>query len=211
VQELGLLDKLDFAEGEIKSDLKISHKLIKELNTVILVENYKKRVIDANGDQFFVDVIVGEYKTKNNHVQRRDGGIFNFAEAVETQALMQDLIDRYEKNKHSLHPLILASMFHYKFIRIHPFDDGNGRVCRLLVNMILMNAGYPLFMVPMNQKDEYYDILEYMDKQYPSLYDAINSTDSEKYTIFTDYLAQRVLWSVDQMIEIREEKSDLIS
>jgi Fic family protein len=94
-------------------------------------------------------------------------------------------------------------MFHYKFIRIHPFDDGNGRVCRLLVNMILMNAGYPLFIVPTNQKDEYYDLLEYLDKQFTDLYEVITSNESEKFEPLTDYIAKRVMWSIDKMIKVR--------
>jgi Fic family protein len=206
VQQLWLLDKLDFAEVEIKSDFKISHKLIKELNKIILVEDYKKRVIDENWDQFFVDVIVWQYKAKNNHVKRRDGSIFNFSEYTETHALMQDLIDWFENNKNKLHPIILATMFHYKFIRIHPFDDGNGRVCRLLVNMILMNAGYPLFIVPSSQKEEYYDLLEYMDWKYKDIYEAIKDYTIKNYEPFIGYFANRVWWSIDKMIWVRKRK-----
>jgi Fic family protein len=205
-----LLDKLDFAEVEMKSDLKLSHKLIKELNKIILVEDYQKRVIDENGDQRFEEVKVGQYKMKNNHVKRRDGSSFKFAEVGETQALMQDLIDRYEKKKADLPPVVLASMFHYKFIRIHPFDDGNGRVCRLLVNMMLMNAGYPLFIVPADQKDEYYDLLEYLDQQFSDLYAVIQSDESENFSVFTDYIAKRVLWSIEQMIQVRHKAHEKI-
>ncbi len=205
IQQLWFLDKLDFTEGEIKSDLKITHKLIRELNKIILIENYKKRVIDHNWDQFFVDVIVWQYKSKNNHVKRRDWSIFHFAETSETQALMQDLIDWFEKNKNSLHPIVLATIFHYKFIRIHPFDDWNGRVCRLLVNMILMHFWYPLFITPTAQKEEYYDILEYMDWQFDDIYSVIQSTSTEEYSEFVKYVANRVLWSIQQMIDIRKK------
>jgi Fic family protein len=207
ITTLGLMDKLNFAETEIKAnaEIEIFHKLIKELNKMILVEDYKKRVIDVNGDQLFEEVKVGQYKTKNNHVKRRDGSTFKFADVSETQALMTDLIARYNKKKDELHPIVLASMFHYKFIRIHPFDDGNGRVCRLLVNMMLMNAGYPLFIVPTDQKDEYYDLLEYLDQQFPDLYEAIKSDESEKFIPWTEYITQRVIWSIDQMIQVRHQ------
>ncbi|MDR3169156.1 MAG: Fic family protein [Candidatus Peribacteria bacterium] len=178
---------------------------MKELNKMILVEDYNKRVIDENGDQFFETVKVGQYKSKDNHVKRREGNIFKFADVSETQALMTDLISRYEKNKAEFHPVVVASMFHYKFIRIHPFDDGNGRVCRLLVNMMLMNAGYPLFIVPTDQKDEYYDILEYLDQQFTDVYAVINSNESEKFDTFTDYIAKRLIWSIDKMIQVRQQ------
>lgn len=207
ISQLWLLDKLNFAEDEMKSDLQITHGLIRDLNKMILVENYKKRVIDSNGDQFFVDVVVGQYKTKNNHVQRRNGSLFYFADVSETQSLMQDLINRYTENKDKIHPIALATMFHYKFIRIHPFDDGNGRVCRLLANIILMHYGYPLFIVPPKQKDEYYDMLEYVDGQFENIPDVLQSNDIDKFRPFIEYVAQRIWRSIDHMISMRKQKT----
>jgi Fic family protein len=56
--------------------------------------------------------------------------------------LLQDLFDWINQNPLKLHPVLLAGIFHYEFVSIHPFSDGNGRVTRLLVKLLLDQAGY---------------------------------------------------------------------
>ena len=64
---------------------------------------------------------------------------------------------------HELHPIELAALLHYRFIRIHPFEDGNGRVARLLVNYILLKHEFPMIIVPSKEKKEYLDALNKCD------------------------------------------------
>ena len=58
MQKMGLLDRLDFAENVMKSGFHLTQVLVRDLHKLILVENFKKRVLDENGDQFFTDVVV---------------------------------------------------------------------------------------------------------------------------------------------------------
>ncbi|XP_063171632.1 protein adenylyltransferase FICD [Candoia aspera] len=60
----------------------------------------------------------------------------------------------------SLHPVEFAALAHYKLVYIHPFVDGNGRTSRLLMNLILMQAGYPPITIRKEQRAEYYHALE---------------------------------------------------
>lgn len=60
----------------------------------------------------------------------------------------------------SLHPVEFAALAHYKLVYIHPFVDGNGRTSRLLMNLILMQAGYPPITIRKEQRAEYYHVLE---------------------------------------------------
>lgn len=60
----------------------------------------------------------------------------------------------------SLHPIKLAAIAHYKLVTIHPFYDGNGRTSRLLMNLVLMHAGYPPVLIKVEEKHEYYKYLE---------------------------------------------------
>ncbi|XP_027718804.1 protein adenylyltransferase FICD [Vombatus ursinus] len=59
-----------------------------------------------------------------------------------------------------LHPVEFAALAHYKLVYIHPFIDGNGRTSRLLMNLILMQAGYPPITIRKEQRSEYYHVLE---------------------------------------------------
>ncbi|XP_006870489.1 PREDICTED: adenosine monophosphate-protein transferase FICD [Chrysochloris asiatica] len=60
----------------------------------------------------------------------------------------------------NLHPVEFAALVHYKLVYIHPFIDGNGRTSRLLMNVILMQAGYPPITIRKEQRSEYYHVLE---------------------------------------------------
>lgn len=60
----------------------------------------------------------------------------------------------------SLHPVEFSALAHYKLVYIHPFIDGNGRTSRLLMNLILMQAGYPPVTIRKEQRSEYYHVLE---------------------------------------------------
>lgn len=77
------------------------------------------------------------------------------------QALMDEFIDWLNsEGTAELHPIKLSAIAHYKLVTIHPFYDGNGRTSRLLMNLVLMHAGYPPVMIRVEQKHEYYKHLE---------------------------------------------------
>lgn len=77
---------------------------------------------------------------------------------------MKRLIEWYNKNENKLHPLALATIFHHKFEKIHPFMDGNGRTGRILANYILMSKGYPPAIFRKRKRPEYIMELNKADK-----------------------------------------------
>lgn len=70
----------------------------------------------------------------------------------------------YSANKNKLHPFELASLVHAKLTWIHPFEDGNGRTARTIMNFILMKKGFPMFFIPFEKREKYYQALEIADK-----------------------------------------------
>lgn len=78
------------------------------------------------------------------------------------QEQMEQLMAWYEVEKLNLHPIELAALFHFRFVYIHPFADGNGRTARLLMNLILMRHGYPPAIVKADPQLRmvYYESLE---------------------------------------------------
>ncbi len=70
----------------------------------------------------------------------------------------------YSANKNKLHPFELATMIHAKLTWIHPFEDGNGRSARAIMNFILIKKSFPMFFIPFEKIEEYYQSLEIADK-----------------------------------------------
>lgn len=62
--------------------------------------------------------------------------------------LVAQLVDNINQRRSSLHPVLLAATAHHRLVDIHPFLDGNGRTARLLMNLILVNQGYPVVSIP---------------------------------------------------------------
>ena len=73
---------------------------------------------------------------------------------------LTNLTNWYRNNKNKLHPIILAFEFHKRYEFIHPFRDGNGRTGRLIMNKILISAGYPPIIVYKGNKTTYFNLLE---------------------------------------------------
>ena len=84
--------------------------------------------------------------------------------ACEIPDLMRELLDWLNINPDELRPIELAAVFHYKLVAIHPFDDGNGRVGRLLMNLLLINSGYTLTVIKKVDRRKYYDTLKKADR-----------------------------------------------
>jgi Fic family protein len=73
--------------------------------------------------------------------------------------LLQSLIDFVNTNPMQLNDVILATLFHHRFVWIHTFFDGNGRTVRLAMNLLLMRSGYPPAIILKNDRKKYYDAL----------------------------------------------------
>jgi len=78
----------------------------------------------------------------------------------EIQPLLREFFRWYSRNKKTLHPVELAAAVHLKFVTIHPFSDGNGRISRLLMNFVLERNGYPPMNIPYGNRMRYYNALE---------------------------------------------------
>ena len=75
---------------------------------------------------------------------------------TEVKKHMLNFLKWYSANKTKLHPFELAALVHAKLTWIHPFEDGNGRTARSVMNFILMKKGFPMFFIPFEKREEYY-------------------------------------------------------
>ena len=206
-------------------DKPLTQTFIRQLHHTLLREDYEVYRKLPGGEYTSYTVHAGVYKTRPNSVISRTGERFEYASPEETPALMTDLVDWYneEERKGAMHPVELAALFHYRYIRIHPFEDGNGRIARLLVNYILARHHYPMVVVRSRKKTEYLDALSAADKEVGAL-----PSKGAKATLiqirhflsyFTDLVTQEIIsnvrfvtekdkqnwWYDGEMIRLRSE------
>lgn len=158
-------DAIDLMFSIIKDERPISEIDIKQINQMLLKEPYDSIVINSDGLKLTRKIIPGQYKSQPNHVRTISGAIHYYAEPQEVPILIKELVDwlNLELNQMKTHPFIIASILHHKFVAIHPFDDGNGRIARILMNLILIKFGYTVLVLKNENKLEYYGALEVAD------------------------------------------------
>lgn len=145
----------------------LTQNFIRQLHKVLLREDYTVyRDLPLGGTTSYT-VHEGQYKTRPNSVITRYGDRFEYASPEETPSLMGDLVDWYNASEQegSLSPVELAALFHYRYIRIHPFEDGNGRIARLMANYILARHGWPMIVIRNRKKLEYLEALHRSDQK----------------------------------------------
>lgn len=101
--------------------------------------------------------IAGKVRT---HQVATSGSRFMPPSPVEVQPLLREFFRWHDRNKASLHSVELAALVHLKFVTVHPFADGNGRMSRLLMNFVLHKHGFPLMNIPYEDRRSYYNALE---------------------------------------------------
>lgn len=178
-----------------KEERPLTESDIKSLNEIILVKPFWKEAKTPDGQDTRRLIKVGTYKEHPNSVKLENGEIFEYASPVDTPILMQELLDWYrtEEEKKELHPVELAALLHYKFVRIHPFDDGNGRISRLLVNYVLLRHNLPPVIIKSPDKKSYLN--------------ALHQADVGELEAFIDYIAAQELWSQDLYIKAAKGES----
>lgn len=189
-------------DAAIDPEHTLTEKFIKEINELILVRPFYKEAITPDGQPTKRLIEPGQYKKFPNSVRLENSEIFNYASPEETPALMGDLMDWYRKESESkeLHPVHLAALYHYRFVRIHPFDDSNGRTARLLMNYILMKKGYAPIVIESADKKNYLT--------------ALNKADTGDINSFVNYISGfslrwQELYTKALKEETIEEKEDL--
>ena len=165
-------------EDAVANAQDLNQVFIRNVHRVLLKEPYDVDAITPDRRRVKRTIAIGRYKTLPNNVETSTGETYYFTPPEHVPQEMTDLIDWYrEQESAGTHPIIIAAAFHYRFVRIHPFDDGNGRMARLLMNMILMKHGYTVAVVPREKRDQYIDELERLDRteELPNFIDFIAS------------------------------------
>ena len=180
-------------EWAADTETPLTEQDIKNLNQIILVQPFWKDAITPDGQPTRRQITVGNYKTQPNSVLLSNGELFEYTAPQEVPIQMQELIEWYRDEQRGLHPVTLAAMFHYKFVCIHPFDDGNGRVSRLLMNYVLLAHKLPPVVIKSSDKQNYLH--------------ALHLADTGQYEAFIRYIAEQVVSSLEMAIKAAKGES----
>lgn len=166
-------EALDFLYELINPNQKntISEYLIKQLHQLVVQESQKD--------------IAGKYRDGEVYISGSD---HRPPSGFEVASKMHDLMSWVSKGKDKYDIVELAALLHYKFVAIHPFWDGNGRTGRLVMNLLIMQAGYPLSVILKNDRKRYYRVLR--------------EADRGNYKAICEFVSQAVIRSLNIYLKI---------
>lgn len=99
----------------------------------------------------------GEYRRQRVFIS---GSKYTVPGPEKVPSLMNRLIENINEIRENHHPVVFSAIVHKQFVFIHPFIDGNGRVARLLMNLVLLQEGYTIAVIPPILRSEYISTLE---------------------------------------------------
>ena len=173
---------------EVKNAYK-AYEMLKDINPYS-IDDLKKvhRVMT-----FLVEEVSGEFRTTSEGIFDDNGNcIFVCPPGDRVNSLMNDLFEWLNENKDTIHPLILSSIFHYEFVFIHPFTNGNGRTVRLWQNSILYKWKDIFEYLPIESK-----IHKYQDEYYNSIALCHKNANSN---VFIEFMLKMIDETLDEAI-----------
>lgn len=148
------LDALDLVVDLANGDRPLSPFAVRELHAAITRSQATYEAHDQFNRPVKPPLLHGEWKTEDNHVRRSDGSLLEYTPADHVASEMDRLFEMYEEQD-QLHPIVRAAWLHHRFISIHPFQDGNGRVARALVLLELLRHRYAPLVVDRWRRPDY--------------------------------------------------------
>lgn len=166
-------ESLDFIEAAVKNGEPVTERLIRRFHEILMKGILKEEA--------------GLYRRIPVYIR---GARHVPPNSVKIPQLMAEF-EAWLQGSKGMHPVVLAAKAHIRLARIHPFVDGNGRVCRLLVNCILMQHGYPPALYRSENRDAYMNAL-----------DEVESGNEESFIRVTEEATE---WTMDRYLHLVSE------
>lgn len=189
------LDAVDFVFDVVKENRDLTIGFIKELHSLVTRNQEYAEGRDQFGSRTKIDLRKGAFKILENNPIREDGTKILYCSPDHVHAEMDNLISIYNNAENeNIHPLICATWFHHAFTTIHPFQDGNGRIARLLASLILIKHGlFPFTVLREEAKVKYIDALE--------------KADAHEFQPLIDYFAEVQKRHIEKALNLKEVSS----
>ncbi len=150
---------LEFLADAARNGRDLSVHFVRELHQAVCRTQLTYEARNDHGQILQVPLHHGTWKMQPNHVRRQDGTLLEYTPPEHVQSQMEQLLELYNVTTDE-HAVVRAAWLHHRFIRIHPFEDGNGRVARALTLLVLLRAKYAPLVVDRTQRGAYIDALD---------------------------------------------------
>lgn len=181
-------------EDMVYEEQDITEHFIKSLHQLLLDGIEYTHAKGMHGQLIQKPLTPGKYKIRPNHVLTVSGEIHHYTEPEQVQIEVEKLIQWYQSDEaQHISDIERAAIFHYRFVSIHPFDDGNGRLARLLMNLILMRDGFPPCIIRNKNRKQYLSELEKVD-------------NTQNFDSFILFIAQELWETMNVMYGILTKK-----
>ena len=152
-------DGLELVIEYVRNDRRLTTSFIKELHALITRAQIDYDATDTLGRRVRTKLNHGSFKTLPNNVKLADGSLLEFAPPEQVNGEIERLVEWYNVMD-DVHPVVSAAWLHHRFVQIHPFQDGNGRVARALTLLSLGRSLYPPLVVDRDSRSSYLETLD---------------------------------------------------
>ena len=154
---------IDFVFACVKDERPLSTSYINELHQLLTRHQETAEGRDSLGRRVRIRLAHGTYKTRPNNPIGRDGLVHHYCPPEQVASEMDRLLAMHREHD-EVAPEVEAAWLHHRFVQIHPFQDGNGRVARALATLVLVKAGRFPLVVRSEAKPDYIAALEAADR-----------------------------------------------
>lgn len=160
-QETAVEGLFDFVKGQRQ----LSASYIKQLHQVLTRNQEYTDAINSLGSPMKVKLLRGEWKKQPNNPVRSDGSTHNYTPPEQVASEMDKLVAWHITHENlNVYPEVEAAWLHHRFTQIHPFQDGNGRVARLLASLVFIKSEWFPLVLTRDDRADYISALEVADQ-----------------------------------------------
>ncbi|MCE7927450.1 MAG: Fic family protein [Chloroflexi bacterium CFX7] len=155
-------EALEMVTDFVRANRNLTSGFIQELHAAITRTQRTYTAIDMLGRVTETELPHGTWKKWPNHVRRHDGSLLEYCPPEHVSTEVDNLTTWYEEmeRERRAHPVICAAWLHHRFVQIHPFADGNGRVARALTLVVMQRHHYAPLVVDRFRKADYLSALD---------------------------------------------------
>jgi fido (protein-threonine AMPylation protein) len=141
----------------------LSKGLMHELHAILTRHQETTTAVDQFGNQLEIPLLKGKFKQHPNNPRRPDGSVHEYCPPIHVDSEIDRMLDLYSTYQ-SYDPIVVAAWLHHRFTQIHPYQDGNGRLARVIVTMVLVQSDLLPIVLDRDIRTEYISALEKADR-----------------------------------------------